>query len=100
MALIESAVAATLAAEPIEARIREAAEGRPARARRARSRAAAALAGEPHHGRRADRGAAREAARDQVIRVDDFAQDLGASEMRRPAVTPAAAGAVAHKAAA
>ncbi len=26
---------------------------------------------------------------DQVIRVDDFAPDLGASEMRPPAVSPA-----------
>jgi acyl-CoA dehydrogenase len=87
---IESALEAVLAAEPIEARIREAQKaGR-----------FAVSAGE-------DRGAAAQAARvitaeelalvhrarklvDEVIRVDDFAQDLGASELRPPEA-PAAA---------
>ena len=37
---------------------------------------------------------------DQVIRVDDFAQDLGMSEMRPPASMAPSEGAVARKAAA
>jgi hypothetical protein len=35
-----------------------------------------------------------------VIRVDDFAQDLGLSEMRPPASMPSLGGAIARKAAA
>jgi hypothetical protein len=37
---------------------------------------------------------------EEVIRVDDFAPDLGLSEMRPPAVTPAAPDAIERKAAA
>jgi len=97
---IEAAVEATLAAEPIEARIREAqktgrlsagvGEDRPASAR-----AAGVIdADELLVVRRAKRLA------DQVVRVDDFAQDLGTSELRPPALATVAPGGVAHKAAA
>jgi acyl-CoA dehydrogenase len=96
---IELAVEATLAAEPIEAKIREAAKSGRFAAAQSEDRAAAAhaagviTADELALVRRAQR------LTDQVIRVDDFAQDLGASEMRPPAATPSPA-MVAHKAAA
>jgi acyl-CoA dehydrogenase len=104
---IERALAATLAAEPVEAKIRLAAkEGRldtrlPPGAGLEELVARAQTAGIVD----AAEGAALLAARDltaKVIRVDDFAQDLGASEMKlavgnAPApATPA----VVHKAAA
>ena len=96
---IELAVEATLAAEPIEAKIRDAAKSGRFAAAQSEERAAAAhaagviTADELALVRRAQR------LTDQVIRVDDFAQDLGASEMRPPAATPSPA-IVAHKAAA
>src|SRR5262249_1480428 len=97
---IEAAVEATLSAEPIEARIREAqksgrlkigvGQGRPAAAQ-----AAGVIdAEEMLVVRRAKRLV------DQVIRVDDFAQDLGTSELRPPAAAPVTPGIVARKAAA
>jgi acyl-CoA dehydrogenase len=96
---IESALEATLAAEPIEARIREAEKAGRLRSKVGEDRAAAAQASnlitadELAVVRRAKRLV------DQVIRVDDFAPDLGVSEARPPAVTPAAS-AIARKAAA
>ena len=96
---IELAVEATLAAEPIEAKIREAAKAGRMSVKTSEDRAAAAqVAGvisvdELALVRRAKRLA------DEIVRVDDFAQDLGASEMRTAAVEQGSA-AVAHKAAA
>lgn len=97
---IESAVAATLAAEPIEARIREAEKGGRFRIKLGEDRAAAALAASIITSD--DLAVLRRAKRlvDEVIRVDDFAQDLGASEMRGPAVSPGPNGALPRKAAA
>jgi acyl-CoA dehydrogenase len=92
LALIERALMAAVAAEPIEAKLRAAArEGRidgklpPGAgldALVARAQAAGVITGVE--------GATVLAARDltaKVIRVDDFAADLGASEMRPAAVT-------------
>ena len=106
VAQIERALTATLAAEPVEARIRAAAkEGRvdpklPAGdgldVLVARAQAAGVVT--------ASEGALVLAARDltaKVIRVDDFPQDLGLSEMRAPhAHVAAPAPSVVHKAAA
>jgi len=106
VAQIERALAATLAAEPIEAKIRAAVkEGRfdpkvPAGggldALVARAEAAGVVT--------AAEAATVIAARDltaKVIRVDDFPQDLGLSEMQPPSAERAApAPAVMHKAAA
>ena len=92
--LLERALAATIAAEPVEAKIRVAAKG---------GRIDATLppgAGVEELARRAQdagvitaaEGAALLEARDltaRVIRVDDFAQDLGASDLRL-ATEPAA----------
>ena len=96
MSLIERALAATLEAEPIEARIRAAAkEGRfdaklpPGAGLEVlleRAQAASVVT--------ADEAAAVLAARDlvaKVIRVDDFPQDLGASEMQLDALARAVA---------
>ena len=97
---IEAALEATIAAEPIETRIREAQKsGRLSVAVGADRPAAAQATGvidaeELLVVRRAKRLV------DQVIRVDDFAQDLGTSELRPPAAVPVAPGIVAHKAAA
>jgi len=97
---IESAVEATLAVEPIEARIREAQKAGRLAVKGGEDRAAAAQAAalissdELALIRRAQRLV------DQVIRVDDFAADLGLSEMRPPAVTPASPEPVARKVAA
>jgi acyl-CoA dehydrogenase len=99
LAMIELAVTATLIAEPIEAKMRDAAKTGHGVARPGEDRAAAAhaagiiTADEMEALRRAARLA------DQIIQVDDFAQDLGASEMRPPAVAPQSAP-VAHRAAA
>ena len=112
VSLIERALVATLAAEPLEAKIRAAVkEGRldgklpaggPADALAARAQAAGIITG--------DECTTILAAREltgRVIRVDDFAQDLGASEMQLGhladavwAVSPAAPPAPVHKAAA
>jgi len=97
---IESAVEATLAAEPIEARLREAQKTGRFSVKPGEDRAAAAQAANIIT---ADELAiVRKATRlvDQVIRVDDFAQDLGISEMRPPASMAPSEGAVARKAAA
>jgi acyl-CoA dehydrogenase len=97
---IESAVEATLVAEPIEARIREAQKAGRLSVKVGEDRVAAAQAANVIT---ADETAiVRKAKRlvDQVVRVDDFAQDLGVSEMRPPAVTPMSDDAVARKAAA
>ena len=86
---IESAVEATLAAEPIEARMREAQKAGRFSVKLGEDRAAAALAASVIT---ADELAIVNRAKklsDQVIRVDDFAPDLGASEMHPPAVSPA-----------
>src|SRR5450631_918799 len=96
---IEAAVDATLAAEPIETRIREAIKSGRIVAKVGDDRAAVAQsagvisADELALVRRAKRLA------DEIVRVDDFAQDLGASEMR-PAVVEQGSTTVAHKAAA
>src|SRR3989449_200198 len=86
---IESAVEATLAAEPIDARIREAQKAGRFSVKLGEDRAAAAQAASVIT---ADEFAivcrAKKLA-DQVIRVDDFAPDLGVSEMQPPAVSPA-----------
>jgi len=107
VALIERALMATVAAEPIEAKLRAAArEGRidgklPPGASLdvlvARGQAAGVITGVE--------GTTVLAARDltaKVIRVDDFAADLGASEMKPAAVTgrEVASPPVVHKAAA
>jgi acyl-CoA dehydrogenase len=108
VALIERALEATLASEPIEAKIRAAARGGRVDARLpagagldllvARAKAAGVID--------AAEAQAVLVARDltaQVIRVDDFAQDLGASEMRPVANDPTASVAaprMVHKAAA
>jgi len=107
VALIERALMATVAAEPIEAKLRAAArEGRidgklPPGASLdvlvARGQAAGVITGVE--------GTTVIAARDltaKVIRVDDFAADLGASEMKPAAVTgrEVASPPVVHKAAA
>jgi acyl-CoA dehydrogenase len=82
---IEAAVEATLAAEPIEARIRETQKAGRLVVKVGEDRPAAALAAgvidteELAVVRRAKR------LLDQVVRVDDFAQDLGVSELRPPA---------------
>jgi acyl-CoA dehydrogenase len=79
---IELALAATLAAEPIEARMRDAFKAGRFSAVSGADRGAAALeagvitADELRLLRRASELA------DRVIRVDDFAQDLGASELK------------------
>jgi len=86
---IESAVEATLAAEPIEARIREAQKAGRFSVKLGEDRAAAAQAASVIT---ADEFAIVCRAKmlvDQVIRVDDFAPDLGVSEMHPPAVSPA-----------
>ncbi len=96
---IELAVEATLAAEPIEAKIREAAKSGRIASKTLEDRAAAAQAAgvidadELALVRRAKRLA------DEIIRVDDFAPDLGASEMRPPVLAQESAP-IAHKAAA
>jgi acyl-CoA dehydrogenase len=87
--LVERALAAVIAAEPIEAKIRAAAKerrftaklepGEDALALAERARVAAVITSEEY--------AAVAVAHDlvaKVIRVDDFAQDLGASELRPP----------------
>ena len=96
---IEAAVEATLAAEPIEAKIREGVRAGRVAAKTGEDREAAAQAAgvisadELTLVRRAQRLA------DEIVRVDDFAQDLGASEMQSTvaAQDPAA---VVHRAAA
>jgi acyl-CoA dehydrogenase len=81
---LELAVEATLAAEPIEAKLRGAARAGSFPRKHGEDRIVAALAtglistDEASVLRRAKR------LTDQVIRVDDFAQDLGASELRPP----------------
>ncbi|HXX85513.1 MAG TPA: acyl-CoA dehydrogenase [Casimicrobiaceae bacterium] len=94
---LDLAVEATLAAEPIEARMRDAAKAGRFSAKLNEDRIAAAQAAGVISGDEAN--ILRRARRlvEQVIRVDDFAQDLGASEMR-PA--SAVADAEAHRAAA
>jgi acyl-CoA dehydrogenase len=97
---LDSALEATMAAEPIEARIRDAQKAGSVRIKGGEDGPAAALAAgvitadELAVVRRAKRLA------EEVIRVDDFAPDLGLSEMRPPAVTPAAPDAIERKAAA
>ncbi|MGH8714421.1 MAG: acyl-CoA dehydrogenase domain-containing protein, partial [Casimicrobiaceae bacterium] len=95
---IELALAAALAAEPIEARVREAVKaGRLAAAAAsapdAAPDAAAVAAGVISADELAILRRAAELA-DRVIRVDDFAQDLGAAELKPPAAAakPPAAG--------
>jgi len=96
---LEAALEATLAAEPVDARIREAHKSGRFSVKVGEDRASAALAAgivtadEASLVRRAKRLA------DQVIRVDDFAADLGVSEAR-PAATSASGSSVSHKAAA
>jgi acyl-CoA dehydrogenase len=91
---IELALAATLAADPIEAKIKEAVKAgrlsmKPREDRIAAAQAAGTItADESLALRRAQRLV------DKVVRVDDFPPDLGASEMRLSAAV------VAHKAAA
>ncbi|HEY2862377.1 MAG TPA: acyl-CoA dehydrogenase [Casimicrobiaceae bacterium] len=81
---IELALAATLASEPIEARIREALKaGRLGGASAAERGAAAVDAGVITADERALLQRAGELS-DRVIRVDDFPQDLGASELKPP----------------
>jgi acyl-CoA dehydrogenase len=99
MRTLEAALEATLAAEPIEARIREAQkEGRFSVAV-ADDRAVAALAASVITAE--ELALVRRATRlvDQVIRVDDFPPDLGASEARGGIASPSGAS-VARKAAA
>ena len=87
---IEAAVEATLAAEPIEARIRDAQKNGTLKVKVGEDRPAAAQAAGVINAE--ELTVVRRAKRllDQIVRVDDFAQDLGVSEMRPPAVTGAA----------
>ena len=87
---IEAAVEATLAAEPIEARIRDAQKNGTLKLKVGEDRPAAAQAAGVINAE--ELTVVRRAKRllDQIVRVDDFAQDLGVSEMRPPAVTGAA----------
>jgi acyl-CoA dehydrogenase len=99
MRALEAALEATLAAEPIEARIREAQKDGRFSVSLAEDRAAAALAASVIT---ADElGLVRRAKRlvDQVVRVDDFPPDLGASEARG-GTAPTSDASVARKAAA
>jgi acyl-CoA dehydrogenase len=91
---IELALAATLAAEPIEAKIRDAVKAGRLSVKAREDRIAAAQAAGVIGAEEAS--ALRRAQRlvDKVVRVDDFPPDLGASEMRVSAAV------VAHKAAA
>ena len=98
--MIESAVEATLAAEPIEARIREAHKGGRLGLKVGEDQAAAALAANLITAEELTVVRRAKQLVDEVIRVDDFAQDLGASEARPPAVMSASADCVARKAAA
>jgi acyl-CoA dehydrogenase len=91
---IELALAATLAADPIEAKIKDAVKAgrlsvKPREDRIAAAQSAGIITAE-------ESSALRRAQRlvDKVVRVDDFPPDLGASEMRLSAAV------VAHKAAA
>jgi acyl-CoA dehydrogenase len=91
LAAIELALAATLAAEPIEVRMREAFKARGFSAAPGVDRGAAAVeAGVITAEERTLLQRAGELA-DRVIRVDDFAQDLGASEFK-PAAAPSSVG--------
>jgi acyl-CoA dehydrogenase len=96
---IEAALEATIAAEPIEARMREAQKSGTLKIKVGDDRPAVAQvagiinADELTVLRRAKR------LLDQIVRVDDFAQDLGASEMKPPALT-AASGALPRREAA
>jgi acyl-CoA dehydrogenase len=85
---IEAALEATLGAEPIEARIREAQKSGRLAVKVGDDRPAAAQAAGVINAE--ELTAVRRARRlvDQVVRVDDFAQDLGVSEMRPLAVEP------------
>src|SRR5208283_5514205 len=97
---IEAAVEATLAAEPIEARMREAQKAGRLAIKGGEDGATAALAASVIT---ADELAVVRRARrlvEAVIRVDDFAPDLGASEMRLPVVSPTSAETIERKAAA
>jgi len=97
---IESALEATLAAEPVEARIREARKAGRLAIKGGEDGATAALAASVIT---ADELAVVRRARrlvEAVIRVDDFAPDLGASEMRLPVVSPTSAETIERKAAA
>ncbi len=94
---IEAALEATLAAEPVEARMREAQKAGRFSVKVGEDRAAAALASSIITA--AELSLVRRAKRltDQVIRVDDFAPDLGFSEMH-PEVGAASGGAATHRA--
>jgi acyl-CoA dehydrogenase len=95
LAQIERALAATLAAEPAEAKLRGAMkegrfDGKLAPGEGVEKRIARALeAGAITEAEAAMLAAARELTA-EVIRVDDFAQDLGASEMRTADAAPSA----------
>ncbi len=96
LGVIELALAATLAAEPVEARMRDALRAGTFSAAPGADRTAAAVeagvitADELTLLRRASELA------DRVIRVDDFAQDLGASELK-PSMASAPASAPGRK---
>jgi acyl-CoA dehydrogenase len=89
LGLIESALAATLASEPVEAKVRAAVkDGRLAahvaapeepNAIFARAEGAGIISADEHAQVRTQRLLAA-----KIVRVDDFAQDLGASEMEPP----------------
>jgi acyl-CoA dehydrogenase len=87
---IEAAVEATLAAEPIEARIRDAQKSGALKVKIGEDRPATAHAAGVINAE--ELTVVRRAKRllDQIVRVDDFAQDLGVSEMQPPTVTGAA----------
>src|SRR5207248_2154414 len=91
---IELALAATLTADPIDAKIKDAVKSGRLSVKAREDRAAAAQAAGVITGEEAS--ALRRAQRlvDKIVRVDDFPPDLGASEMRLSGAV------VAHKAAA
>ena len=80
---IELALAATLAAEPVEARMRDAFKAGQFSAKPGDDRVAAAVAAASSAPTSSPCFVVPDELADRVIRVDDFAQDLGASELER-----------------
>jgi acyl-CoA dehydrogenase len=97
LSIIEAALQATIAADPVEARIREAQKSGRLSVKVGEERAAAAAAASIITA--AELGLVRRAKHlvDQVIRVDDFGPDLGVSEMHPAGAVSAAGGSGAQR---
>ena len=91
LACLEAALEATIKAEAVEAKIRAAQKSGTIRGKTPEELAQAALAANVIGGE--EQALLKRAAqlRDEVIRVDDFPQDLGVSEASRPQPQRAAA---------